>query len=54
MKDMLDETDSFCMEYDIMPRHESLDVARIACEEYGTDVHGQYVSYLVTPSVLTG
>lgn len=54
MKDMLDEMDRFCMEHDIMPRHETLDVARIACEEYDTDVHGQYVSYLVTPSMLTG
>ena len=41
MKDMLGELDSFCMEHGILPRHEPLEEAQMACAEHDTDVHGQ-------------
>lgn len=41
MKDMLGELDSFCMSHGVMPRHETLQEAQIACAEHDTDVHGQ-------------
>ena len=41
MKDMLDELDGFCMMHGILPRHETLEEAQIACAEHDTDVNGQ-------------
>ena len=41
MKDMLGDMDSFCMHHGIMPHHETLQDAQIACAQHDTDVHGQ-------------